>query len=215
MTGEAGVDQKRAGSTGEFSRCRLTTSASADGPLAKYSSIAQHHRISRVGAADGAPERRSRRRSRQVSGSLSLPKVYGRCEIRLAHALAIVAVMFGNVGRAARADVTDSGTYQTSIAIDVPAFHDITPVIRLDYDSNARNGPLGIGWSLSTGPQIYRTSKFMGVPHYDASDQLWLDGLELVPCSAATLSASCQSGGTHTTRVETYNRIRFDPAANA
>ncbi|GEP61008.1 FG-GAP-like repeat-containing protein [Reyranella soli] len=119
-------------------------------------------------------------------------------------------------GGTALSEVTDAGTYWTSVEVDVPSFHEITPVIRLDYDSNAGDGPLGIGWSLSVGSQITRTSKFRGAPRLDAkeNDQLWLDGVELIPCADATLSASCQAGGTHTTRIETYTRIGLDEASN-
>jgi Salmonella virulence plasmid 65kDa B protein len=75
-----------------------------------------------------------------------------------------------------RADVTETGAYQKTIPLTVPRFHAITPSIALVYDSNIRNGPLGVGWSLRVGSQISRTSRGQGVPHYDATDQLWLDG---------------------------------------
>jgi RHS repeat-associated protein len=110
--------------------------------------------------------------------------------------------------------VADNGSYQTSISVEVPAFHEIAPVIRLVYDSNAGNGPLGLGWSLVASSQITRTSRLQGVPHYDATDQLWLDGMELLPCAGAPQSVSCSTGGTHTTRVEGVTRIVQDTAAN-
>lgn len=115
--------------------------------------------------------------------------------------------------------VTDRGSYQTSIPIEVPSFHDITPEIALVYDSNTRNGPLGYGWSLMAGSQITRSSKPTGVPHYDASDQLWLDGMELFPCNPPLPlpppnSTSCKTGGTHTTRVENFGRISLDTEKN-
>src|SRR5205823_4448914 len=114
----------------------------------------------------------------------------------------------------AHADVADNGSYQNSISVEVPAFHEITPVIRLIYDSNAGNGPLGLGWSLAASSQITRTSRMQGVPHYDATDQLWLDGMELLPCAGAPQSVSCSTGGTHTTRVEGVTRITQDTATN-
>jgi virulence plasmid B protein len=126
----------------------------------------------------------------------------------------LLATLLAAADSTARADVTDAGTYQTSVIVEVPPFHGIAPIIRLGYDSNAGDGPLGIGWSLSIGPQIVRTSRFMGAPRFDATDQLWLDGVELLPCAEATLSASCRAGGTHTTRIETYTRIRLNKASN-
>lgn len=114
----------------------------------------------------------------------------------------------------AEAAVSDHGTYQTSIPVQVPEFHRITPSIRLNYDSRAGNGALGVGWSLQAGSQITRASRLNGVPRYDATDQLWLDGMELLPCGAAVRSISCSSGGTHTTRVEGVTRIRHDTVTN-
>src|ERR1700751_5545000 len=103
----------------------------------------------------------------------------------------LVALLMAS-GGTALADVTDAGTYTTSVDVDVPSFHGITPIIRLNYDSNAGDGPIGVGWSLSLGSQITRASRFRGAPRFDATDQFWLDGLELLLCVAASLSASCR-----------------------
>ncbi len=119
-----------------------------------------------------------------------------------------------SVAHPARADVSDLGAYQTSVSIEAPAFHAIAPSIRLVYTSNGGNGPLGLGWSLQAGSRISRTSAATGVPHYDATDQLWLDGMELTPCAQALQSASCRTGGSHTPRVEGFNRITQDLATN-
>ena len=71
-----------------------------------------------------------------------------------------------------------------------------------------------MGWSLSAGSEITRTSGLKGVARYDVNDQFWLDGVELVPCISAPQSASCGSHGTHATRVEEYKRIVQDDSAN-
>jgi hypothetical protein len=80
--------------------------------------------------------------------------------------------------------------------------------VRLVYDSSTGNGPLGMGWTLDVGSRITRSSAGRGAPHYDGTDKLWLDGLELVPCGGNVVSVSCATHGTHATRVETYRRIR-------
>jgi Salmonella virulence plasmid 65kDa B protein/FG-GAP-like repeat len=107
----------------------------------------------------------------------------------------------------AQAGVTDRGSYQKSVSIEAPAYHGIAPSVQLNYDSNNGNGPVGLGWSLNAGSQISRTSSGRGVPHYNSTDQFWLDGMELIPCASASQSASCRTGGTHSTRVESYRRI--------
>jgi RHS repeat-associated protein len=162
------------------------------------------------GVAGGRVQPKSVRRG----GSLALVgPVSGWLVVRVAVACVAVALAALLPG-VAEAGVSDRGAYQTSIGVQVPEFHEITPVIRLVYDSNAGNGPLGLGWSLRAGSEITRTSKLRGVPNFDASDQLWLDGMELLPCSVAPQSVSCLSGGTHTTRVEGFTRIALDSATN-
>lgn len=129
------------------------------------------------------------------------------------------------------AGVSDRGSYQTGVRIEVPEFHALAPSIRLAYDSNNGDGPLGRGWSLDVGSQIGRTSRTKGVAHYDATDQLWLDGMELIPCASAPQTVSCSSptpagascagsginaanAARYTTRVEGYQRILHDTGAN-
>jgi hypothetical protein len=91
-------------------------------------------------------------------------------------------------------------------------FHEIAPSIRLTYDSSVGNGAVGLGWSFAVGSRITRTSVQMGVPRHNADDQLRLDGMELQPCKRL-IGVRCQAGGTHTTRVENFQRIRQDEAS--
>jgi hypothetical protein len=42
-----------------------------------------------------------------------------------------------------------------------------------------------------------------------------LDGEELVPCAATAPNPSCAAGGTHATRVESFQRVRYNPVATA
>jgi Salmonella virulence plasmid 65kDa B protein len=119
--------------------------------------------------------------------------------------IALASIAVATVGQGgAHAGVTDLGTYQTSVGVEVPEFHGIIPTIRLVYDSNAGNRPLGIGWSLHEGSQITHTSQSRGVPNYESSDQLRLGAMELISCATASTSVSCKSGGTHTTRAESF-----------
>jgi hypothetical protein len=126
-----------------------------------------------------------------------------RCLIPL---IGVMITLAGTVPLA-QAGVTDRGSYQKSVSIEAPAYHGIAPSVQLNYDSNNGNGPVGLGWSLNAGSQISRTSSGRGVPHYNSTDQFWLDGMELIPCASASQSASCRTGGTHSTRVESYRRI--------
>lgn len=60
--------------------------------------------------------------------------------------------------------VDGNGTFTDSIAIRVPAFHDITPQFSLAYDSSALNGLAGVGWTLSGLSEIERAGTGKGAP---------------------------------------------------
>ncbi|MBN8999373.1 MAG: hypothetical protein J0H54_08245, partial [Rhizobiales bacterium] len=114
-----------------------------------------------------------------------------------------------------------SGDYRESVAIEVPAFHGIEPSISLDYNSSLKlqysaggNGAMGRGWALKGIAVIERATRGGGAPRFDANDVYALTGEEMVDCVAGMVSPSCASGGTHTTRIESYNRIKFDSSAN-
>jgi hypothetical protein len=109
----------------------------------------------------------------------------------------------------ARADVGANGSFSTSIPIEVPRYYGLTPTIAITYDSASRAIDLGRGWALSAGSAIERRGPFGSEPAYDSNDQFFLDGRELTPCTGqSSKSASCLSGGTHSTKTETYQRIR-------
>ncbi|UOX90536.1 hypothetical protein MUY14_07905 [Amycolatopsis sp. FBCC-B4732] len=103
--------------------------------------------------------------------------------------------------------VDGNGTFTDSIALRVPAFHDITPQFSLAYDSSALNGLAGVGWTLSGLSEIERAGAGKGAPRYDASDVYLADGEELVPCVAGSVSPSCTSGGTHATKNESFRKF--------
>jgi len=89
----------------------------------------------------------------------------------------------------------------------VPGFRDLTPNLALTYDSSGGNGWVGVGWSLDGVGLIERASPGKGAPRYNATDVFLLDGEELVACVAGMVSPSCTTGGTHATKVESYQRI--------
>ncbi|HWB77746.1 MAG TPA: toxin TcdB middle/N-terminal domain-containing protein, partial [Nannocystaceae bacterium] len=101
------------------------------------------------------------------------------------------------------------GTYSDAIAIEVPAFRSITPKLALRYDSSGGNGILGVGWNLDGVGVIERASPGKGAPRYDGDDIFLLDGQELIACASDSVSPSCTTGGTHSTKMESYERIAY------
>jgi len=104
-------------------------------------------------------------------------------------------------------NVDGRGAFGDTIPIDVPAFRSITPQLSLTYDSSAGNGWTGVGWRMGGMARIERASAGKGAPRYDATDVHTVDGDELVPCVAGSVSPSCTTGGTHATKNETYLRV--------
>ncbi len=102
------------------------------------------------------------------------------------------------------------GSFGTSVPIVVPAFHGLEPELKLVYNSSAGNGTVGNGWSLSAFSVIERQSATRGTPEYTDTDTFSLGGQPLVACTTGSTSPSCTTGGTHSTRIENYNRIKFD-----
>lgn len=124
---------------------------------------------------------------------------------------------------AARADVTPSGDYHTSIPIEVPTLRGVAPSVALSYAANAPNGIAGVGWSLDASSVIARTGPRGGLPITAAApDGFELDGEPLIACATASTSPSCSSAvtafgsavGYYSTRRESFGRIHFDATAN-
>jgi RHS repeat-associated protein len=106
------------------------------------------------------------------------------------------------------------GALGTRVPIVVPAFRGLEPSLELSYSSAALDSQAGVGAGLDGFSFIERAGAGKGAPRYDATDIYLLDGQELVPCAAGSSSPSCTTGGTHSTRIENYHRIRYDGAAN-
>jgi RHS repeat-associated protein len=130
-----------------------------------------------------------------------------------------ILVAVGVLGMApARADVSPSGAFETSVAIKIPPFHGIEPRLGLSYSSTGPNGWIGQGWSLTGLSTLRRQSRGHGLPQWDASDTFSLDGRELIACPAPDDRSSPSSNipscahrlpglSAFTTRVESFQRI--------
>ncbi|TQV74161.1 hypothetical protein FKG94_16255 [Exilibacterium tricleocarpae] len=107
-----------------------------------------------------------------------------------------------------------NGEFTTTIEIDIPKYQDLAPSIALEYESNNRNGQIGLGWQLAGFSTIMRLSPGRGAPRYNDTDIFLLDRNEIIPCSAEMNSPGCQYGGTHTAKVENYQRLTLDSESN-
>ena len=122
-------------------------------------------------------------------------------------ALAAAALTIGWVGFSAQPALAGDGdgSYSTSVAVTVPAFHGIEPSIALSYDSARPDGLVGVGWRLDAASYVARTGRHGGTPRFDDTDVFTLDGEKLVRCTP-----SCATGGTYETRRRDFTRISFD-----
>jgi RHS repeat-associated protein len=112
------------------------------------------------------------------------------------------------------------GSFSTDIPIELPKYHGVEPSVSLSYNSGGGNGFVGVGWTLRGMSTIERVAPGNGsasLAWYGTAmvDTYALDGQEMVPCAQAPNAASCLAGGTHTTRMETYQRIRREFASPA
>jgi RHS repeat-associated protein len=122
-------------------------------------------------------------------------------------------------------DTPYNGAFTRSLPVEVPPFFEITPRIKLTYNSgdnrqHARDGfsILGVGWTMSGGGLIERRSSRGGLPRFDATDVFELDGNTLMDCvveGVTRQTPSCSAGGTHTGRYETYERIKRNTTLNS
>lgn len=129
------------------------------------------------------------------------------------------------------------GEFTQRIEIAIPEFRDLPLPLALRYNSSdtGRFGPdkiVAFGWSLGGFSAIERKSLGGGVPTFDDGQDLYLlDGQELMACkdTAATspwpsfyplryltdrASASCSAGGNLASRIEDFQRIKFDSTTN-
>ena len=118
-----------------------------------------------------------------------------------------------------------NGAFTRSLPIEVPPFFELTPKLKLNYnsgDNRQHSGDsfsiLGVGWSLSGGGLIERKSARGGLPKFDVTDAFDFNGTTLMDCVVEGVTRetpSCSAGGTHTARYETYERIKRVTASNS
>jgi RHS repeat-associated protein len=152
-------------------------------------------------------------------GSLRIRGVHLRLALLLAGAAFALAA-----AHAARADATAAGSFATQIPIDVPRYYGIEPNLNLSYSSQSGSGWLGVGWTLTGQSEIRRASAGFGAPRWTNDDGFYLDGLQLIDCTNAAAGTSLAASPSckykepsqqtaYATRIESYRRIAFDPAA--
>lgn len=107
-----------------------------------------------------------------------------------------------------------NGQFTYDLPIQVPVFHGLEPSLAVHYTSDLSNGWLGQGWALAGTSGIARVGVRQAAPRFDSTDRFLLDGQELVPCAAGSLSPSCTTGGTHSTKFESGKRIAYDATLN-
>lgn len=105
--------------------------------------------------------------------------------------------------------VSDDGQARYDLPLWVPPGRGkVAPKLALSYSSDAGNGLLGVGWSLTGLSSIGRCAKTLGYDgasdgvHFTASDALCLGGIRLVPVSAAG-----QAERTYRTELESFAKI--------
>ncbi len=106
--------------------------------------------------------------------------------------------------------VSPSGAARYSVPLEIPpGIAGMQPELSLGYDSQAGNGLLGVGWSLSGLSTIYRCPAtlaqdgFIDPVDFDTNDRYCLDGQRLV----AAGNTGCTGGTEYRTEIDTYARI--------
>lgn len=133
------------------------------------------------------------------------------------HGLALVAFSFCCAAQALEVGTTagqftvsPSGSATYSVPVTVPpGIAGMQPSIAINYDSNAGNGVLGVGASLSGFSQITRCpvalepDGFVAPIKFDATDRFCLDGQRLVLYSGTYGAA----GAEYRTEIEGFSKI--------
>lgn len=105
-------------------------------------------------------------------------------------------------------DLDHFGPWLSRVAIEVPPGRGVEPALALAYGSSGPNGLAGNGWRLTGLSSITAKSAALGVSAGNGTDRYFMDGAELVPCSALNPSTpSCQAGGNHAFLDETFHRV--------
>jgi RHS repeat-associated protein len=108
--------------------------------------------------------------------------------------------------------VTDRGSAQYTIPIEVPPGRQLEPALALRYTSSTGNGALGVGWSLDGLSTITRCPRTFAQDGYSQavtgteSDALCLDGQRLVLIGGEHMKC----GAKYRTAVDTFDHVYFD-----
>lgn len=105
--------------------------------------------------------------------------------------------------------VNNQGEARLSFPLRLPAGRGAySPTLAITYNSSSGNGPLGVGWSL--GASRIEVDTRQGVPPYNGTERLLLDGEELLvasPAGGATPGSDCILLAELKERVDQHRRI--------
>lgn len=141
------------------------------------------------------------------AASFDWKTITGSVDPGIPTATAAAGVVGGNVS----VDAHGSANYAIPLKIP-PGRAGLEPSLALSYSSGSGNGPLGVGWNLSTGfPQAItrgrtiaaRDEAVRGV-NFDGNDKYYLDGKRLI-CVSGTEG---QPGSSYRTEVDSFVTIQ-------
>jgi RHS repeat-associated protein len=102
------------------------------------------------------------------------------------------------------------GAYSHSVPILVTPFHGIEPRLSLDYNSNAGNTVLGVGWSLQGLSVIEQDDGSYG----ETGMHFMMDGELLIPCSSQQDFSRNYAGSMWTLRSPSCISVGFTDGSN-
>ncbi|WP_202776138.1 SpvB/TcaC N-terminal domain-containing protein, partial [Bathymodiolus azoricus thioautotrophic gill symbiont] len=116
------------------------------------------------------------------------------------------------VGSTAGGLSINQGAANYTIPITVPpGIAGMQPELSINYNSNAGNGQLGVGFSLGGSSIIHRCSKTIatdgtkGGVNYDSNDRYCIDGQRLI----ATAGTNGQASSEYHTEIKSFRKIKF------
>ncbi|HEY3353693.1 MAG TPA: SpvB/TcaC N-terminal domain-containing protein, partial [Polyangia bacterium] len=133
-----------------------------------------------------------------------------RADIKCLVLLVLLAAAGPAAGESSTQVNASSGQFTTAVPIGVPPMFGLEPQISVRYSSTQLNGVVGVGWGLSGFSSIARMSATRGAPAYDATDRYSLDGMELIPGCIKFMPAGGDPAQYYCTKIESFQRIRFD-----
>jgi hypothetical protein len=150
-------------------------------------------------------------------GSHQIGRVLSLCLMAIGFSLSFHDVQ-ASMATAGQFAVSPSGAATYSIPIQVPpGIARIEPKLSLNYNSQAGNGLLGMGWSLGGLSAIEHCPRTMaqdgvrGAVNYDSNDRFCLDGQRLVAVSGAYGA----DGTEYRTEIDSFAKIvSYDAAGN-